>query len=144
VVSIKSIRVAIADDNELLVNGLRMFLCAFKDFEYVGVARDCSDALSLCDKTHPDVMLMDLAMTGGNGLSTVKLIKQLHPLIRVIALISFEDQELKRKALESGAVDCMPRNVLIDEIADAIRKAMVISHKNTLQQDLLIADKSIE
>jgi len=66
---------------------------------------------------------MDLVMPEMNGANATRAIKQLHPQIQVIALTSFDDQGLTAEVLAAGAAGCLLKNVLIDEMADAIRAA---------------------
>jgi two-component system, NarL family, response regulator LiaR len=118
------IRVAIVDDNEALRAGLAVFLSAFDDFLLVGTGTDGADVIKLCEETQPDVVLMDLVMPGINGASATRMLKQAYPRVQVIALTSFENQGLTREALENGAAACLLKNVLIDEMAEAIRAAV--------------------
>lgn len=119
----KRIRVAIVDDNELVRSGYGMFLGSFDDLELVGTASDGSEAIRLCTETHPDVVLLDLMMPGMNGVIATRAIRQAFPQIKVIILSGYGDQDLANKALANGAVDCLHKDVSIDEMVSAIRAA---------------------
>ena len=121
--AVECIRVAIVDDHEMIRTGLSVFLQAFDDLELVALAADGAEALRVCAEANPDVVLMDLVMPGMDGVAATRLIRQLFPHIRVIALTSFADQPLIQEALASGAVSYLLKNVSIDEMAEAIRKA---------------------
>jgi DNA-binding NarL/FixJ family response regulator len=80
------IRVLIVDDHIAMRTGLKFFLRAFDDLELVGEAASGEQALYLCSQVKPDVVLMDLAMPGMNGVSATHAIYRSWPQIKVIAL----------------------------------------------------------
>jgi NarL family two-component system response regulator LiaR len=117
------IRVLIVDDHALVRSGLRFFLLAFDDLELVGEATSAEQALELCAKMQPDVVLMDLLMGGMNGATATRAIRQRWPQTRVIALTNFQEVEMVRGALQAGATGYLLKNVSAEELADAIRAA---------------------
>ncbi len=120
---VNSIRVLLVDDHDMVRQGLAVFLDAFDDLELVGEASDGADALIQCGKTLPDVILMDLMMPGVDGLTAIQNIRREHPKIRIIALTSFQNEELVPKALQAGAIGYLYKDISIDELAAAIRSA---------------------
>jgi NarL family two-component system response regulator LiaR len=119
----KRIRVIIVDDHAVVRGGLRLFLLAFEDLELVGEAGNGEQALALCEKLEPDVVLMDLVMPEMDGVQATEVIRERYPQIQVIALTSFEEEELVQAALESGAISYLLKNVSAGELAAAIRAA---------------------
>jgi NarL family two-component system response regulator LiaR len=119
----KRINVIIVDDHAVVRGGLRLFLLAFEDLELVGEAGNGKQALELCAKLEPDVVLMDLVMPGMDGVQATQVIRERYPQIQVIALTSFEEEELVQAALESGAISYLLKNVSAGELAAAIRAA---------------------
>jgi NarL family two-component system response regulator LiaR len=119
----KPIRVMIVDDHEMIRNGLTVFLEAFDDLELVGEAADGEEAVRLCAKARPNVILMDLVMPEMDGVAATRAIRQAYPAVQVIALTSFGDQDLVPKALQAGAVSYLLKNASIDDLAHAIRTA---------------------
>jgi NarL family two-component system response regulator LiaR len=117
------IRVLIVDDHAMLRRGLVTFLLSFDDLELVGEAANGVEALRLCDKVQPDVVLMDLVMPEMDGSTATQAIRQRHPQVQVIALTSFREEELVQGALEAGAIGYLLKNASADELADAIRAA---------------------
>jgi NarL family two-component system response regulator LiaR len=117
------IQVLIADDNAAVRRALATFLLAFDDLELVGEATDGQEAIELCDRTRPDVVLMDLALPGMSGATAIRAIRGRWPNIQVIALITFQEIDLAREAAEAGAICCFLKNVSADELAEAIRAA---------------------
>jgi NarL family two-component system response regulator LiaR len=117
------IRVMLVDDHAMVRKVLLAFLKNMEDFELVGEACDGREAIELCEKTPPDVILMDLIMPELGGVAATRLIHQRWPGIHVIALTSFQEKELVQDALQAGAIGYLLKNVSGDELADAIRQA---------------------
>lgn len=117
------IRVLIVDDHAVVRTGLRFFVLAFDDLELVGEAANGEQALRMCLDLNPDVVLMDLAMPGMDGVSATRVVRQYCPDSQIIALSSFHQEDLVRQALEAGAISYLPKDTSADELADAIRAA---------------------
>jgi NarL family two-component system response regulator LiaR len=117
------IRVLLVDDHAVVRSGLSAFLLAFDDLELVGEAGSGEEAVRICDRVRPDVVLMDLVMPGMDGAQATRAIRERCPTIQVIALTSFKEQELVEGALEAGAIGYLLKNVSADELARAIREA---------------------
>ncbi len=120
---VRPIRVMIVDDHAVVRSGLGAFLMVFEDLELVAEASSGEQAINLCGKVHPDVILMDLIMPGMDGAATTKAIRDKCPNIQVIALTSFKEQELVQSAMQAGAIGYLLKNVSVDELAGAIRAA---------------------
>ena len=119
----ETIRVMLVDDHDMVRRGLAAFLNVKADLELVGEARNGVEALSLIDDCLPDVILMDLLMPKMDGVTATRRILQRHPNIQIIALTSFQEQELIRDALQTGAIGYLLKNVSVDDLAAAIRAA---------------------
>jgi NarL family two-component system response regulator LiaR len=117
------IRVAVVDDHDMVRQGLLVLLDNFDDLELVGDASDGESALTLCADTNPDIVLMDMLMPGIGGVKATKMILDRWPKTRVIALTSFNDEEHVQNALKAGAISYLLKNVSIDDLANAIRRA---------------------
>src|SRR6266542_3188776 len=117
------IRVLVVDDHAVVRGGLGAFLLAFDDLEQVGEAASGRDALRVCADARPDVVLMDMMMPEMDGADTTRLLREQFPDVQVIALTSFKEDELVRRALQAGAVGYLLKNVSADELAAAIRAA---------------------
>jgi NarL family two-component system response regulator LiaR len=117
------IMVAIVDDHEMVRRGLSDFLRIFADFVLVGEASNGEEAVKLCNKMKPDVVLMDLVMPRLNGVDAIRQIKARLPETQIIALSSYDDERLVPAALDAGAISFLQKNVTMAELADAIRKA---------------------
>lgn len=119
----KPIRLLLVDDHDMVRRGLNVFLQAFDDLELIGEARDGFEALKLCEQLKPDVILMDMVMPRMNGVEATGAITQKYPGIRIIAITSFEDDQIVKAALQAGVTSYLHKNVTIDELGEAIRKA---------------------
>ncbi|OQY16565.1 MAG: DNA-binding response regulator [Anaerolineaceae bacterium 4572_32.2] len=93
------------------------------DLELVGEACDGREALSVCERARPDVILMDLLMPKMDGTATIQVIRERWPQTQIVTLTSFGEKELVHEALRAGAISYLLKNVSVDELADAIRAA---------------------
>lgn len=119
------IRVVVVDDHEVVRRGLIVFLKTFEDFLLVGEARNGFEAQQVVDETLPDVILMDLLMPEMDGIAATRLIRERHPHIHVVVLTSSAEDSMVAAALHAGATSYLQKNVSTDQLADAIRAAMV-------------------
>lgn len=117
------IRVFIVDDHAMVRRGLAAFLRAKPDLQLVGEASDGAEAITLCERLQPDIVLMDLVMPETNGIEATRAIRGRWPAIHVIALTSFDDKELVREVLAAGALSYLLKNVSAEDLAEAIRAA---------------------
>jgi NarL family two-component system response regulator LiaR len=124
------IRVMIVDDHDMVRKGLATFLKVNADLELVAEARDGQEALQMCAQVRPDVVLMDLVMPEMDGTAATRIIRERWPEVQVIALTSFQEQELVREVLQAGAISYLLKNVTVEDLAQAIRSAY--SGKSTL------------
>jgi NarL family two-component system response regulator LiaR len=119
----RPIRVLIVDDHAMLRRGLRFFLKGFDDLELVGEGSSGKEALALCAETEPDVILMDMVMPEMDGAKTTEMIREQFPQVQVIALTSFQEEDLIERALQAGAIGYLLKNVSAQDLARAIREA---------------------
>ena len=92
-------------------------------WKLVGEAEDGRQAVELCAKLQPDVVLMDLKMPEMDGATATHIITERCPQTRVIALTSFQEEGLVQQALQAGAISYLLKNVTADDLQDAIRAA---------------------
>ncbi|MFL7890511.1 MAG: response regulator [Anaerolineales bacterium] len=117
------IRVLIVDDHAVVRSGLCAFFATYPDLELVGEAENGDEAVGRCSLLHPDVILMDLVMPGTDGVTATRLIKEKYPHVKVIALTSFQEDDLVQGALQAGAIGYLMKNVTASELVSAIRSA---------------------
>ena len=119
----QTIRVMLVDDHNVVRSGLATFLRAYEDLQLVGQAKNGLEAVQLCREKKPDVVLMDLIMPEMDGIAATRAILAECPEIKVIAMTSFDEEELVRGVLAAGAISYLLKNVTSDELAAAIRAA---------------------
>lgn len=121
---LNKIKVLLVDDHMVVRSGLSTVLAVYDDMQLVGEAGDGEEALGLCERLQPDVVLMDLVMPKMDGVATTQAIKQRWPRIQVIALTSFKEKEYVEGAIKAGASGYLLKNVSAEELVNAIRKAV--------------------
>jgi two-component system, NarL family, response regulator LiaR len=119
----KIIRVMIVDDHSVVRSGLGKFLLVNPDLELVAEAESGEEAIQFCGCYQPDVVLMDIMMSGMDGITATRQIRQRYPCIKVIALTSFREENLVHGALQAGAIGYLLKNVTAADLARAIRAA---------------------
>lgn len=117
------IRIMLVDDHAVVRSGLGAFLSVNPDLELVGEAENGEQAVVRAGILKPDVILMDLMMPVMDGVAATAAIKKQNPGIQIIALTSFQEDELVQNALKAGAVGYLMKNVNARELAAAIRAA---------------------
>ena len=117
------IRVMLVDDHDMVRRGLATFLQVNADLELVGEARDGAEAMAVCKRVKPDVILMDLVMPEMDGAEATRAILKNWPDVKIIALTSFQEKDLIHEALREGATGYLLKNVTVDELAAAVRSA---------------------
>jgi NarL family two-component system response regulator YdfI len=117
------IKILIADDHLIIRQGLRLILETEDEFELVGEASDGADALSLCKKLNPDVVLMDLRMPNMDGLTAIERLRTEQPGIAVVILTTFNEDELMFRGLQTGARGYLLKDTDRATLFDTIRAA---------------------
>jgi len=117
-----TIRVLLADDQALFLEGLNTLLSVHKDIQVVGQAANGQEAVDLALELRPDVILMDMQMPVLNGSGATRRVMQSLPDCRVIALTTFDDKETIFDALRAGAVGYLLKDVGSAQLAGSIRR----------------------
>ena len=115
------VRVLIADDHTIVRSGVRLLLQAEPDIEVVGEALNGDEALALAESLRPDVVLMDIAMQGTDGLAATREIKAAFPNIHVLALTMHRSDEYFFEMLKAGASGYVLKGAETNELIGAIR-----------------------
>ncbi len=115
------IKVLLVDDQDILVEGLKMILGKEVDIEICGTANNGRKAYEACKWNRPDVVLMDIKMPEVNGVDATGMIKKDFPSVKVIVLTTFNDDEYIYDALKNGASGYLLKDATPAEIAGAIR-----------------------
>ena len=118
------IRVLLVDDHMVVRSGLSTVLSVYDDLQLVGEAGDGEEAIRLCERLQPDVILMDLLMPKMDGVTAIKAIKTRWPQIQIIALTSFKEKEYVEGALKAGANGYLLKDVSAQELINSVRRAV--------------------
>jgi DNA-binding NarL/FixJ family response regulator len=116
-------RLVIADDHPLFRIALRQILCEQSNLEVVGEAGDGNEALELCRRLKPDIVLMDVRMPELDGIEATRVIKQEMPRTIVLMVTSFEDLDYLLESLIAGAGYIL-KGATPEEIVEATQKAL--------------------
>ena len=117
-------RVLLADDHRLTLEGIRCALEGAEDIEVVGAATDGSQVLPLIGQTNPDVVLLDIRMPQLDGLACLDRIAKRHPKLKVVAFSSFDDPGHIDAALRRGACGYIVKSIDPRDLPSAIRQAV--------------------
>jgi DNA-binding NarL/FixJ family response regulator len=118
------VRVLIADDHRLILEGIRRALEEADDIEIVGQAETGTEVVPLVARTKPDVAMLDLRMPGMDGLACLDRIRARHPEVKVVILSVSTDPELIRTVLSRGASAYIVKSVNPSDLPAALRQVM--------------------
>ena len=117
----RKIKVLLVDDHAILRDGIRALLDLKDDLEIVGEASEGKEAVEKAKELAPDVVVMDIAMPGIDGLEATRRIKKKYPQIQVLVLTQHDDKEYVLSAIKAGASGYVPKRALGSELVSAIR-----------------------
>lgn len=117
------ITVLIVDDHDVVRQGVHAYLKALSDFVVVAEAASGEEAVRLALEHVPDVALMDLVMPGMDGVEATRQVKNVSPRTQIVVLTSYHQDEHIFPALQAGAISYILKDVKMDELADAVRRA---------------------
>jgi len=118
---VKKTRVLLADDHAVLRAGLRSLLNSQSDFEVVGEAATGAQAVRRARELTPDVVLMDITMSGPDGLEAVRQIRAELPATRVLVLTMHDNIDYLRQVLEAGGSGYVLKKAADTELLSALR-----------------------
>lgn len=115
--------ILLADDHQILRQGLKAILQAVPDFRLVGEAADGPEAVRLADRLHPDVLVLDLMLPSLNGMEVARHVARRLPRTRVVILSMHSNEAYVVEALRAGATGYVLKEGGADELVRAIRAA---------------------
>ena len=136
-----AIKILIADDHQILRQGLRTLLEKEPDLEVVAEADNGRSTVRLARETQPEVIIMDVAMPDLNGIEATRQIISEMPKVKVIALSMYADRRFVANMLKAGASGYLLKDCASEELVRAIRVAM--AHKTFLSPgiaDIVVKD----
>ena len=127
-------RILIADDHELVRDGFRRMLGYEEDLEVVGEARDGGEAVDLCRRLNPDLVLMDVRMPKMDGLEATRTIKAEQPSVGVLVVTTYDNPDYLLEAIKAGAAGYVLKDAPNRQLTNAIRRAL--DGESPLNQEL--------
>jgi DNA-binding NarL/FixJ family response regulator len=119
----KTIRVVLIDDHFTVHKTVSALLDRVPDVKLVGQGANGREALDLCARVHPDVVLMDVVMPVMDGIEATERMRERFPSVKVLVLSSFQDHESVYAMLRSGAVGYLTKGTLSQDLVETIRVA---------------------
>ncbi len=117
-----SIKVLIAEDHDVVREGLKVLICADPHMEVAGEACNGEAAVRLAEKLRPHVIVMDLAMPKGNGLDAARAICRRVPDSKVLVLSAYQDEDTVQNVMDVGVSGYLTKHSAADELLTAIRQ----------------------
>ena len=131
-VQVPPLRVVVAEDDDQLAELIESLLTEDERFNVVGRARTGDEAVELAGEHRPDIVVMDIAMPGGDGLEATRLIRSLHPTQHVVIYTGSDEYADVARAEEAGATGFLHKDALTSgELCDALD----VLHRNYLRAD---------
>ena len=128
-----SIRLLVIDDHEIIRSGLRKMI-AGSEIQLIAESNSAVNVLTGISQYHPDVILLDVRLEEGDGLSALGRIKIAHPQMPVLMLSSFDNPTYIARSVALGASGYLLKNASRDTILEAIRKVAVGENAWTRQE----------
>ncbi len=115
-----SIRILVADDHTIVLQGLSRFLQEQEDMEVVGQAKDGHEAVALARELAPHVVIMDISMPGLNGIEATRQLHRENPDVKTIGLSMHASRRYVREMYKAGARAYLLKDCDFDELIGAI------------------------
>ncbi|MDP1545057.1 MAG: response regulator transcription factor [Anaerolineales bacterium] len=116
--------ILIADDHEVVRNGIRSYLEKISDFHVVGEASSGEETVSMVGELIPDIVLLDLIMPGMDGIETTRRVRQVSPRTKVVVLTSYHEDVHIFPALKAGAISYILKDMKMDKLVDVLHRAV--------------------
>src|SRR5580765_3171161 len=113
--------IVLVDDHKLVRDGVRTILERGNEFRVVGEAENGGDAVTLCKKTSPDLVLMDIGLPGMNGIEATTELLRHCPAVKIVILSMYDDENSVVSAIRSGARAFVLKKASSGELLDALR-----------------------
>lgn len=129
-----NIRINIADDHPMVINGMKEMLSHYKQIEIVNTYRNGTDLMNGLKNSLPDVLLLDIQMPGQSGDELTPLILKAYPSIRILAITNFDNTLYVNNMLQNGALGYLLKNTDEQTLVSAIET--VFQNKQFLKPEM--------
>lgn len=116
--------ILIADDHEVVRNGIRSYLETIPDFQVVGELASGEETLAMVSELIPDIVLLDLIMPGMDGIETTRRVKQVSPRSQVVVLTSYHEDVHIFPALKAGAISYILKDMKMEKLVEVLHRAV--------------------
>ncbi len=116
------LRIAIADDHEIVRNGLMMLIDQEKDMTVQAEASSCTELISLLKEENVDLLILDLNLGDKNGVESIENVNNLFPALSILVLSTYPEEPYAVQAFKAGASGYLNKTVISNELIKAIRK----------------------
>lgn len=115
------IKIIIADDHELIREGIKKIIRSSKDLRVVGEAPDVSAAIALIERFAPDLLVLDISLPGHDGLEGLNVIRKRFPALQIVILSMYPEERFAVDSLKAGAAGYITKAMAAEELIKAIR-----------------------
>jgi len=136
---VNSIKILLAEDHAVVRESIREALTREREFKIVGEASNGSEAVNLARELKPDVIVMDVAMPGLNGIEATRQIKSFHPGVSILVLTAYDDEQYIFSVLSAGAAGYLLKDVGVSDLVEGIKtvyKGESVLHPNIAKKVL--------
>jgi two-component system invasion response regulator UvrY len=119
------IRLVIADDHELIREGVKKIIRSSPDLRVVGEAADLAQTIALVAQHQPDLVVLDISLPGYDGLEGLAELRGQYPGLRIVMLSMYSEERYALAALKAGARGYVTKTMAAEELVTAIRRVMV-------------------
>lgn len=116
------IKVAVADDHPLMLEGVKRVLNREMDIEITGEASRGNEVIQMVEKNLPDILILDITMPGKSGLDLIKDIKAVHPELPILILSIHPEERFSVRCIKAGASGYISKSSISQELIKAVRK----------------------
>jgi DNA-binding NarL/FixJ family response regulator len=116
------IKILIADDHAIVRDGLKLVLSEDNDMKVAGEASNANELYNLIEKENWDIIILDINMPGKSGLEALKDIKKKFPLLPVLILSMYDEEQYGLRAIKAGASGYLTKQSAANDLINAIRK----------------------
>jgi DNA-binding NarL/FixJ family response regulator len=120
----RPVRLVLVEDNDVFREALELLLGVRSDIEIVGAAGDGVEAVEICRREQPDVVLLDYRLPALDGVQAARAIREACPGSAVVCLTASANARETEALYEAGAVECLTKDRELDEIAAAVTRAV--------------------
>jgi len=115
-----TIKVLLADDHEIMRQGISALLSKHRKFEVVGQASDGLQVLKMVPQLNPDIVIMDIGMPNLNGIGATEKLMLIAPSLKIMALSIHSERSIVVKMIQAGAAGYMHKDSAFDELAEGL------------------------